>query len=66
MMIMVVVVDIIVGQQCLPVSPCERDDTNRRETMGRLLALAGSELRQPTTSILAGNVLLPQSGLARQ
>ena len=50
----VVVVDIVVGHS---------DDTNHRQTMGRLVAVAGragaGALRQPTTIILAGSVLLP-------
>ena len=48
----VVVVDIIVGH---------RDDTNHRQTMGRLVAVAARlrAERQPTTIILAGSVLLP-------
>ena len=48
------VVDIIVAH-CLSLMT-----QNRRQTMGRLVLWpAGSELRQPTTIILAGRVLLP-------
>ena len=52
--VVVVVVDIVVGHS---------DDTNHRQTMGRLVAVAvragAGALRQPTTIILAGSVLLP-------
>ena len=52
--VVVVVVDIVVGHS---------DDTNHRQTMGRLVAAAdragAGALRQPTTIILAGSVLLP-------